>query len=390
MAEWKKTKTLMQAEKRLRYATWEGHEEAVPAYRLDVPPMNGHAEDGAQPEYVEDIVKDVESSLSVKIRGHKDATMVQKGGLEKEEEQRRGSTTQDGAVGSDKEMSGMSSPQPPVVASTSGVSDAQNGFGQQPGLNNAGSTVEAVQPSIPPMEPRPTVQTGDHGQMVAQDASDLGIHEGGDMQQRQGIDDMQGMDMGDTSLMEDVGMDVDGGMEFIDHSPAVPDDDDLAPGGAPDMGVQPQEHAATGLDDVDVGESGSPGMFGEIAEPPQPVQDLPQEQVEVSAGAGDAIPTTTTDAVSTAQPDMSAVAEAQASVDEGTGADPAGGSGLFDDGTFDDLTNMGGDDNGDDGLIDFDGGIGMEDSAFGDALHGMDMPGDDHGEAEGEATQGGS
>jgi hypothetical protein len=26
----------------------------------------------------------------------------------------------------------------------------------------------------------------------------------------------------------------------------------------------------------------------------------------------------------------------------------------------------------DDGLIDFDGGMGMEDSAFGDAMHGMD------------------
>jgi hypothetical protein len=46
-------------------------------------------------------------------------------------------------------------------------------------------------------------------------------------------------------------------------------------------------------------------------------------------------------------------------------------NGLFDDGTFDDLTNMDGEAS-DDGLLDFDGGMGMEDSAFGDAMHGMD------------------
>ena len=58
------------------------------------------------------------------------------------------------------------------------------------------------------------------------------------------------------------------------------------------------------------------------------------------------------------------------------GVEGAVDNNLFDDGTFDDLTNMdgdaGADDDDDDALLDFDGGMGMEDSAFGDAMHGMD------------------
>lgn len=77
MQEWKKSKTLLQAEKRLRNATWEGHEAAV--YRLEEPATNGHAD---KHETVEDVVKDVESLLGVKLAGHQDATLVEKGGLE--------------------------------------------------------------------------------------------------------------------------------------------------------------------------------------------------------------------------------------------------------------------------------------------------------------------
>lgn len=86
MAEWKKSSKLMQAEKRLRYATWEGHESAVPAFRFEEPAANGHREEGAKREAVEDVVKDVESLLGVKVSTHKEADMIEKGGLEKEEE----------------------------------------------------------------------------------------------------------------------------------------------------------------------------------------------------------------------------------------------------------------------------------------------------------------
>lgn len=77
MQEWKKSKTLLQAEKRLRNATWEGHEAAV--YRLEEPATNGRAD---KHETVEDVVTDVESLLGVKLAGHQDATLIEKGGLE--------------------------------------------------------------------------------------------------------------------------------------------------------------------------------------------------------------------------------------------------------------------------------------------------------------------
>ncbi|KAK3672185.1 hypothetical protein LTR78_007938 [Recurvomyces mirabilis] len=86
MQEWKKSKTLMQAEKRLRYATWEGHENATSGFRLE---ENGGVavEGAAEKETVEDIVREVEEVLGVKIAARKQvAEMVEKGGLEREEE----------------------------------------------------------------------------------------------------------------------------------------------------------------------------------------------------------------------------------------------------------------------------------------------------------------
>ncbi|KXL44782.1 MAG: hypothetical protein FE78DRAFT_540696 [Acidomyces sp. 'richmondensis'] len=86
MAEWKKTKTLMHAEKRLRYANWEGHEAAVPIYRLEDPITLAAPPECAKRETVEDIVKEIEGVLRVKISSHKEINMVEKGGLEEQEE----------------------------------------------------------------------------------------------------------------------------------------------------------------------------------------------------------------------------------------------------------------------------------------------------------------
>ncbi|KAK5115730.1 hypothetical protein LTR62_000819 [Meristemomyces frigidus] len=81
--EWKKSNVLMSAEKRLRYATWEAHESATPIFRVEEPA----ATNGAEKETVEDIVKEVESALGVKISTRKSqAEMIEKGGLEQEEE----------------------------------------------------------------------------------------------------------------------------------------------------------------------------------------------------------------------------------------------------------------------------------------------------------------
>jgi hypothetical protein len=86
MAEWRKSKTLMQAEKKLRYATWSGHESAVPAFRLELPEvLNAQADGGAQKETVEDVLKEVEEALGGKIIAQKEVALVEKGGLEDHE-----------------------------------------------------------------------------------------------------------------------------------------------------------------------------------------------------------------------------------------------------------------------------------------------------------------
>merc|ERR1712070_393517 len=93
MTEWKKSKSIMDAEKRLRYDTWEGHESATPAFRLEeLPTVNGNADNAAGREKVEDVIKSVESDLGVKIRSHKDASLIEKGGLEKDEQPRKTAT----------------------------------------------------------------------------------------------------------------------------------------------------------------------------------------------------------------------------------------------------------------------------------------------------------
>ncbi|EMC95667.1 hypothetical protein BAUCODRAFT_42961, partial [Baudoinia panamericana UAMH 10762] len=80
MGEWKKTNLLMQSEKKLRYATWQGHEDAVPAYRLEDPSATEHMSDSEKRVTLEDVLKEVEDALGVKISARKEAEMVEKGG----------------------------------------------------------------------------------------------------------------------------------------------------------------------------------------------------------------------------------------------------------------------------------------------------------------------
>ena len=386
MGELKKTKTLMQAEKRMRFATWEGHESAVPTYRLDVPPMNGHAEDGPPPENVEDVVKDVESLLGVKIQSHKDVTLVEKGGLEKEEEQPFQEMVQDGMMESEKESSDLQ-PQPPVTNGANGrMSEHQPSFVQQPLSNEAETAAEALQPSIPADVPQPTFEGEQQIQSIAQDGTEPQPRKSGDMPEHHEFDEMEGMegvDMGDTSLIEGMDMNVDtGDIQFVDHSPGVADDGNLVPDSAPELPAQPEQQAAleqltNPAGGVGVTPTESPAMFGESMA--QEEQQLEQPQItEPVTAVDDVIP------ITTAEIDVAALTEPAAMVGEVPTFEGAGddNNNIFDDGTFDDLTTMGGDGNGADGLIDFDGGMGMEDSAFGDALHGMDLPGGDQGDGD--------
>lgn len=394
MAEWKKTKTLMQAEKRLRHATWEGHENAVPAFRLETPATNGHAEDGAPTETVEDVVKDVETVLGVKIESHKDATMIEKGGLEKDEEQSREEIAFDGGVADDQEMSGMQQQEAMMSSASHNGAATQSAYTQS--LPPATETkAQALEQSIPTDLPQPSFegQHTDHEQPDAANQVPPPVPDS--MCQHDPLDNMGGVDEGENLFMEGMDMDVDtGDIDFIEHPEALGDESIGASGGpdvAADFSAQPDVQAPEGQSAgaatsaaLGTSHTASPVTLGEAGEqqaptPQQFPQQLPEEGTVSSEPAID----------TTSIPQETAIADI-GEHDPGLGG--AGETGMFDDGTFDDLTNMD-DGNGDDGLIDFDGGMGMEDSAFGDALHGMDthtpLTGLDGGGDE-EGGQGGS
>ena len=391
LAEWKKTKTIMQAEKRLRYATWEGHENAVPTYRLDMPPAtNGHAEDDAPPESIEGVVKDVESLLGVKIQGHKDAKMIEKGGLEKDEEQRSDEMVRDAPMDQDnRRLSGAQQLQPTMGSVNTGMS-------QQPVTEAPNTKAEALESNVPADIPQPNFQSKQQNQTRAEDTTEGEVSMPDTMQQ-QSLDDLSGMEMADTSMMEGMDMDVDtGDIDFVEHDELAPGEEtDIPedvpgdvpggdiPGDALGQSKQPEAPATTedALDataKIDAEQEAEFVTFGDAGEQQAPAQEI-QRPPTPAVTQEEAIATEPTLDTST-MPGDTGVPGIEG-IDPG-GIDSAGDSSMFNDDTFDDLPNM---DNGagDDGLIDFDGGMGMEDSAFDDALHGMG--GEGEGEEQGES-----
>jgi hypothetical protein len=398
MAEWKKTKMLMQAEKRLRNATWEGHESAVPVYRLDVGSANGHVDETAATETVEDVVKNVESAFGVRIESHKESNMVEKGGLD--EEQQREEPVQEVAVAADTDMSGMQQQEPMMSGANKVEPEPQSNYQQQipPAQENAAQT---SQPQIPVEEPESSFEMDEH-----QDFEDEGIgNEAGEAMDQSALDDL--VDMGDTSLIDGMDMDVDtGGMEFIEDDQTPGDDMAAAaaanvPGMADELAT-PQQDEPLNAEGADVASTAtsepstaSPVTLGEAGEQeaPAPDESLPTTTTAPPLPVSDstALDTSTIPPAGTvadlgeheaglegaaAAADIGDVGAIEDVGDVGDIADAGDVGGvadnsLFDD-TFDDLTNMDGGADDDDGLIDFDGGMGMEESAFGDAMHGMD------------------
>lgn len=322
MAEWKKTKTLMQAEKRLRYATWEGHESAMPAYRLEEPHMNGHAEEGAKEETVEDVVKEVEEALGVKISGHREASLIEKGGLEKEESPRE-------QVMQDERRSMPRQAQQPTFTANGGVTEAQT-YHSDP----VPPVPENKPQHMPPSMPQPGLQQQDTQAAAATQQA-----------QQQAVE-ISSMDMNDTSMMDegfddpnfDFGGDEQLGNEATE--PAVSSGDPI---------VNAQNSGAIGTGHTTV----APAAFG-IPAGQAPPAGQPQEQIS-----------TTEEGALTGEPAIGASAM----------AGDAGNNDIFDNSTFDDFTNMD-DAGGDDGLIDFEGGGMGGDDMFGDAMHGMGDEGD--------------
>jgi hypothetical protein len=397
MAEWKKTKTVMQAEKRLRHATWEGHEDAVPVYRLEASTANG---DGEPTETVEDVVRDVENVLGVKIEAQKEATLIEKGGLEEKEEQQPitgNDLTANGMGVDDQEMSGMQQ-DPMMSGGNSGLAPSQLDYGQQmPTMSE--TKAEALQPSIPQNIPQPDYQA-DQSQQTPQDLATTpgsGLLAGGDTG-----DDMGHMNMDDTSLMDDMDMDVDtGDIDFIEHTPQTAEEENIPTGlsgGATEptpaavatpTAVEPATSTAQPADiaaeATGISQTASPVTLGGTGEEIPTTEEAPEQPPTVPDVNEDTptLPVPTEAAFEAAEAADSTIPPADPSVStleqppaptpmESTTENVDNTAGIFDDGTFDDLANM---DDGadDDGLLDFDGGMGMggDDSAFGEAMHGM-------------------
>lgn len=395
MAEWKKSSKLMQAEKRLRNATWEGHESAVPAYRLDVSSTNGHAEEGAPTETVEDIMKSVESTLGVRIESHKESTLIQKGGLD--EEQHREEPTRTDELEMDDGSSAMQQQQqqqePMMSGAVQSPMQSQQSYQQQQlQASVQDTTAQTTQP------PAAVSQSG-FG-MSGQQAlvTNHRDNQAGGGIDESALDDMVGM--GDMDGM-DLDPDNSAGMEFLEDNPTPHDDmDAAAAANVPGMEASqptPQEDLSVQPEAADLAATETTGLvtLGEEGEQEATVPD--QTLPTTTAAPLTSVPDTSAIDASTAIPPAGAVGdlgENEAGL-EGATATPAGDvtgdvtgvdNSLFDDGTFDDLGGMEGE-GGDDGLIDFDGGMGMEDSAFGDAMHGMDantpMSGNGNGSGSG-------
>jgi hypothetical protein len=323
--------------------------------------------------------------------------MVEKGGLD--EEQQREEPVQEVAVATDTDMSGMQQQEPMMSGANKVEPEPQSSYQQQipPAQENAAQT---SQPQVPVEGPQSSFEMDEH-----QDFDDDGIgNEAGEAMDQSALDDL--VDMGDTSLIDGMDMDVDtGGMEFIEDD-QTPGDDMAAAAAAnvPSMADElstPQQDEPLSTEGADVAttatsepSAGSPVTLGEAGEqePPAPDESLPTTTTAPPLPVSDstALDTSTIPPAGSVadlgehEADLEGVAaaadigdvEAIEDVGDIADAEDVGGvadNSLFDD-TFDDLTNMdgGAGDDDDDGLIDFDGGMGMEDSAFGDAMHGMD------------------
>lgn len=280
MQEWKKTKAVIQAEKRLRNATWEGHESAVSTYRFEAP----RDQDFSSKETVEDVVKATEDLLGIKIRAHEEASLVSRGGLEEEQEipvvkSARDVDHPNGQSGTDLNTAAVPS--------------------NSTGMKGMSQPVANTLQTSPYTMPQQTSMTGGKGHSAP-----------ANMDEDAAMDDM------DLDIQQP---DIDFGAE---HAPT------------PTTTAATTTPIATGL--------------GNAAGTSNPTQTSTQAPTQTAS-----LPTTTP---ITLPPDS-----------DGNAANQD----MFNDTEFADLADL--DDDGDDGgLIDFEGGMGLEDSAFGDALHGMD------------------
>lgn len=310
MQEWRKTKTLLQAEKRLRSATWEGHETAT--FRLDEPEINDQT--GDKRETVDKVLSDVEALLGVKFAGYSDATLIDKGGWE--------------------EPVAQPTRTPEEQANTQAGGESQ-------------SKAEQLEPSVPADVPQPNVAPAQQQQQSnvppTQPSMQSNVQTPGSLPQ-QPQNNPPSISNSDLQLPE--GMDLDtADLQF------------------PSAGVTPAQSGTPGQNQTP-GDTTAFNMAQPNVQPSEAAASSTQQQ----EGQPQAQQATATMANLGTQPGSNAPST-------GAQGTPAGGLGdmqdtsMFND-TFGDLAGEFGQGAGD-GMIDFN-----VDSAFGEALHGMDTPGD--------------
>ncbi|KAM0717778.1 hypothetical protein Q7P37_006110 [Cladosporium fusiforme] len=311
MQEWRKTKTLLQAEKRLRSAKWDSEDNF--AYGLEEP--EGKEQAAGKRETVEDVLKDVEGLLGVKFAGYADATLIEKGGWEEREP----------------------SPTPPQPSRTPEVQT------NAPTDDVPESKGEQLEPKIPADVPQPNAPQPPASQQQPQappsSSMPSSLPAQGSIPQQQ---EQTNPSTGNSDLQLPEGMDLDtGDLQFpsagITPIQTETPTQNQTPGdtttfSAPQTTAPPSEAAASSIQN-------------------QPAQPPAQQATAAIASAGSNAPSTNP---------------------QGT---PAGGMGdlqdtsMFND-SFGELAGDFGQGSGD-GMLDF-----GDESAFGEALHGMDTPGD--------------
>lgn len=357
MAELKKGNVLMQAEKRLRNATYTGRDQLDAAFRLD-----GIADGDASHETVEDIVKDVEARMNVRITGYENTTLIEKGGFQEKHNRVQDEYLSKGQQ--DANMNGMG--RETMGGGNGGVSAVPDGSQHGPTATTQ-NQAEALEAKMLQHAPQSNVQRDQTSTTGGPDGAQQ------DQDQQPGLDqddmfgDGGGMDMGDTSMIEGMDMDVDVDNGGIDTSNIDFMDD---PSGA--MG----EQSAPQLDPSAA--QPAPGTEATVqpAAPNAAQSGAGIDQQQASQPEATTIPATTSasEPVTTApsQPATSAP-DASATADDSLFNDPGAD---FADTTFDDLGALDGHEDAGLGDVDF----GMDESAFEGAMHGMEGGGEGQGE----------
>ena len=285
--------------------------------------------------------------------------MIEEGGLEIEAEQPREEITQDGSMDQQK---GMSNEQAQLSVADAGQSEPA--MYHQEAAPSAQTKAEELQPKIPADVRQPNLQPEPQQQPVPAAAPF-------ESAQHDPLGDMSTVDMNDTSMMEGMDIDVnDSNIDFDDtelDTEPVDASTTIQPSAQPPIEA-PGQQAAQGTVATAAAQTANAAATLSDSTTTTQQQLLPQQTQ----------PSTSEECALTGERGMGEGVLAGASI----GSEPADAS-MFNDSTFDDFTNMD-DGNEGDGLIDFEGGgLGMDDSAFGEALHGMEQPEGEEGNTEG-------